>query len=125
MSTKICMNAGNSSEWHWDTAIDLDGNEVPLQFGLVHQFQNAEGKTVIGTCLVPSGYFMYTCRCGETYREAPECPYCGYPATVEVRIMADDEIVLAKAAGIDYTDKANWDTIERLAEAAQDMYSEY
>ena len=79
--------------------------------------QHVGGYAIFGRLV-----FGYTCRCGATYDDRDACPQCGYPATMVKRVILDHEKALAEAAGIDYTDEANWDTIERLARVAQDIY---
>ena len=105
MSWEIVPNEGNTEDYHL--------RETPFT------------EDTIGTICPIRGYATITCRCGETYWKAPECPYCGYPAMQKVRFMSESEKELAEAAGIDYTDEANWDTIERLARVVQNMYSDY
>ena len=80
---------------------------------------------MIGTSLVPMAILHVTCgNCVKEY-EGTECPYCGEPTYIDTREMTESEIAIAEAAGIDHTNKDNWDLIEKIASVAREHYDDY
>lgn len=79
---------------------------------------------MIGTFVSPRSITHIVCgKCGQEYT-GWECPHCGTPTYIETRVLDAAEIAVAEAAGIDHTDKGNWDIIEKIAEVAREHYED-